>query len=458
MTQSLATGTVPTYPVRITAPPRPDHPSRGLWLVKWLLVIPHVVVLALLWAAFVVLSAVALVAILATGRYPRTIFDFNVGVLRWTWRVAYYSYGALGTDRYPPFTVNDVPDYPARLEVDYPEQLSRGKALVKWWLLALPHYLIVAAASSTAWSLTGEFGRDDLVVEVGLVGVLATVVGFSLLFTGRYPLGLYDVLLGINRWMLRVAGYAALMTDTYPPFRLDQGASAEPQDAPAAPVTMAPRPAGQWTAGLVTTVVGGALGVLLGLGLTTAGGVLLATPQDGYITSPAVTVHSSGYAVATEPLLLDGTAVDEVLGQVRVRAETTDGQAVFVGIAEARDAQTYLAGVQHTVITGTFPLDERQVSGGAPGSLPQQSGFWQASAIGPGVQTIELDTRPGSWVVVLMSADGGAGVHASVDVASTLPWLRPAGGGLLTLGMVLLVAGGGAIALGVRVASAREQQ
>jgi hypothetical protein len=214
------------YPARMNA--RLDQPlSRWLWLVKWILVIPHYVVLVFLWLAFAVLSLAAGVAILVTGRYPRGIFDFNVGVLRWTWRVQYYSIGAFATDKYPPFSLNDAPDYPAHFDVEYPEHLSRGLALVKWWLLAIPHYLVMAAfTGGTAWG-AWHFG--------GLVGVLALIAAVMLAFTGSYPRGVYDFLLGMNRWVWRVVTYVGLMTDEYPPFRLDMGGTEsqpEPQDLP----------------------------------------------------------------------------------------------------------------------------------------------------------------------------------------------------------------------------------
>jgi hypothetical protein len=233
------------YPVRVDAQPEPRE-SRWLWLVKWLLLIPHYIVLLFLWLAFLVVSVVAFFAILFTGRYPRPLFDFNLGVLRWSWRVSYYGYDALGTDRYPPFTLAEVPDYPAHLDVAYPERLSRGLVLVKWWLLAIPHYLIVSVfVGGGLWLSSGggsdsEWG-DSWGAAGGLVSLLVLIAAIMLLFTGRYPKSLYDFVLGLDRWVLRVAAYAALMTDRYPPFRLDQGGT-DPGSVPVGPV---PTPSGR---------------------------------------------------------------------------------------------------------------------------------------------------------------------------------------------------------------------
>jgi hypothetical protein len=213
------------YPVGVRGDLDPGL-GRWLWLVKWLLIIPHAIVLAFLWVAFFVMTVVAFFAILFTAHYPRGIFDFNVGVLRWTWRVWFYGYWANGTDRYPPFSLAPDPSYPADYDVAYPERLSRGLVLVKWWLLAIPHYIIVGVfvgAFGWGWGWAWDDGWSEGGGWPGLVVILVVIAAFVLLFTGGYPRGIYDLVLGFDRWVMRVAAYASLMRDEYPPFRLDAG-------------------------------------------------------------------------------------------------------------------------------------------------------------------------------------------------------------------------------------------
>ena len=231
------------YPARLDGHLDPAV-SRWLWLVKWLLVIPHLVVLFFLWCAVSVLTVVAGFAILFTGRYPRAIFDFNVGVMRWTWRVSFYGLSAFGTDKYPPFSLQPDPSYPADFTVDYPQRLSRGLVLIKWWLLALPQYLIVAIFAG-GW----EFGRNAawrVTGGGGLIALLAVIAVIILAVSGRYPQRIFNLVMGLNRWCYRVLAYAALMRDEYPPFRLDTGGT-DPghlSPLPAGPPAPQPAPAG----------------------------------------------------------------------------------------------------------------------------------------------------------------------------------------------------------------------
>jgi hypothetical protein len=194
--------------------------SRWLWLVKWFLLIPHWIILVFLWIAFVLTTIAAFFVILFTGRYPRGIFDFNVGVMRWTWRVFFYSYSGLGTDRYPPFTLAVVADYPARIEIDYPEEQRRGLRLIGWWLLGLPQYAVagVLDGSGFAWVGGGRFVG-------GIISVLVITAGILLLFKKGYRQDLFDFIMGLNRYTWRVSAYFVLMTPVYPPFRLDPGPS-----------------------------------------------------------------------------------------------------------------------------------------------------------------------------------------------------------------------------------------
>ncbi len=465
-----------TYPAHVRGHLDPRL-SRWLWLVKWLLAIPHVVVLVFLWIAFTVLSVVAFVSIAVTGRYPRGIFDFNVGVLRWHWRVAYYAWAVLGTDRYPPFTLADVPDYPARLDVDYPEQLSRGLVWVKWWLLAIPHYLVVGVLLGGTWAASEV---DEPTGAPGLIPLLVLFAAIALLFTGRYPQALFDLVLGLNRWVLRVAAYAGLMTDDYPPFRLDQGGDA---DTPASPDPASPDPtspdptlpgpavagpagspaptgpARGWTSGRVVSIVAGSVFVLATIGLAVPGLALLAADtagrdDDGFLNSPTLELRTDAYAITSGDVTLHTDAPppftpDAVVGDVRLTASavglTGDPGPVFIGLGPTDRVRDYLDGVATDRLTGVVGDDGtyRGSPGGAPAGPPTGADVWTAQASGSGEQELTWSPRDGDWTVVVMNADGSRGVLADASAGAempSLPWLAGVLLGLAALSLLVAIA------------------
>jgi uncharacterized protein DUF4389 len=449
------------YPVRLEG--HLEQPSRWLWLVKWLLVLPHYVVLAFLWIAFLLLSLVAFVALLFGGRYPRGIFDFNLGVLRWSWRVAFYAFAANGTDRYPPFTLSDVPDYPARLDVDYPEHQRHGLPLIGWWLLGIPQYVVgfafAGGAGGVGWNLTEHWRLAP--GWAGLISVLVFAAVLVLLFRGEYPRSIFDFVLGLNRWVLRVGAYAALMTPEYPPFRLDGGES-EPGAVAIEPTATSPAPAtpargtasASWGAGRVIAVVVASLAVLAGLAALVGGGIALVYDQTQRNASGYLMTDSTSYSTNTYALVSDsyrtGAAGDvfvarDMLGTIRIRTQST--RPVFVGIGPAAAVESYLAGVRREVATrfDAAQTDFQVRGGGAPATTPTAKDFWVAQSAGAGTQTVSWVPKNGDWRIVVMNADSSAGVQTDLAIGARFPHLLWIGIGALAGGALLLLLGGGGI-------------
>ena len=186
------------YPVRFDVD-YPDRLSRWKIFVKWILAIPHFIIVYLLQAVASVLVLIAFFAILFTKKWPRGLFDFTVQIERWTSNVLAYAI-LLQRDEYPPFS-GEAGEYPLTLDVDYDDSLSRWLIFVKW-LLAIPHFIALAVLQFIGF-------------------ILVIIVFFAILFTGRYPRGMFDFVVGVTRWHWRVYGYAILLfTDRYPPFSL----------------------------------------------------------------------------------------------------------------------------------------------------------------------------------------------------------------------------------------------
>ena len=506
-----------TYPVRVDASLDPQL-SRWKWALKWILAIPHYLVLSFLWIAFVVLSVAAFFAILVTGRYPRSIFDFNVGVLRWTWRVQYYAYGALGTDKYPPFSLEDDPDYPAHLSVEYPGRLSRGLVLVKWWLLAIPHYIIVGLfAGGGSFAVANLRDHNINWPGGGLIGLLVFIAAVILAFTGRYPDSIFSFVLGMNRWVLRVAAYAGLMTDQYPPFRFDGGGSdpgsdpgrlvlfgsaqdaeappapslrtdpapgqpvltkpvltkpvltkpvpgGQPGQPPAQPGQRAAGPAGGWSPGRVICVVVGSLLMLTASGLLAGGaGVLWADQagrQGGFVTAASATYTTSGHALVSGTVRIPATGLNQLgrdlIGKVRIRVTATDPtRPVFVGIAPDSAVSAYLAGTQYTTVRD-IGTDNAGITtqGTAVPAAPAGQSFWTVRSAGPGTRSVIWPAAAGNWEIVVMNADASAGLTVSANAGATVPVLPWIAGGLLAGGALALIGGVLLVVIPARRASA----
>ena len=335
--------------------------------------------------------------------------------------------------------------------------------LIKWWLLAIPHYLIVGLfAGGGAFAVTRLGDQHGNWAGGGLIGILVLIAAVTLAITGRYPYSIFGFVLGMNRWVLRVAAYAGLMTDEYPPFRFDAG-GADPgtvivgpggDTAGASPTTpyvgahdaegqepqheLRPGQSG-WTGGRIACVAVGAVLLLAATGLLAGGAGSLwadqAKRQGGYVTSESVTYTTGGRALASEAIRVPGSGLDgrggRIVGKVRIRVTATEPRTpVFVGLARDGDAGKYLAGVQHTTIrnissVGVGVLTKGTQVPAVPASVP----IWAVSSAGLGTQTIVTTITRGAWTVVIMNPDASPGLTVRADVGATAPGLPWVAGG-----------------------------
>jgi hypothetical protein len=294
------------------------------------------------------------------------------------------------------------------------------------------------------------------------------IAAIALLFTTRYPAGLFDFVLGLDRWVARVAAYVLLMRDEYPPFRLDAGGSdpapassetAPETEKPAAAAETAPpgeRPArGGWTGGRILLVVVGVIAGLFAFVLLAGGCALVVVDQtqrdsDGFLVSPTREFASPTYAIVSDRATIDKDggerALGIFLGDVRIRSKSV--RPVFVGIGPADAVERYLGGVERDVVhdldSSGDPRYSRR-SGREPSARPGNQTFWVASASGSGGQTLRWDPDQGKWRAVLMNANASRGVASDLSIGAKLESVLWIGIGMLAFGALL--AAGSALAI-----------
>ncbi len=189
------------YPVSVSFERGPEVP-RWLPLVSWLLAIPHLIVVYALTAAYGFVELISFFTILFTKNIPDTLFNFQAMVLRYQLRVS--TYVMFMRDEYPPFDFpsggTDPGTDPARFSIVKPPEYQRFMPLIKG-LLAIPHLFVLLF-----------LGIAVLFVEV--------IAWFAVLFTGSWPVGMRDFVIGVTRWSYRVNAYVGFLVDEYPPFSL----------------------------------------------------------------------------------------------------------------------------------------------------------------------------------------------------------------------------------------------
>jgi len=262
--------TLNDYPIDVRAD-YPERSSRGwaaltILLIKFLALIPHFFVLVFLGIAQLFVALVAQVAVVITGEYPPRMFAFVAGVLRWGTRVSAFVLSL--SDRYPPFTLQPVDDYPVDVVAERPARSSRLYALftviVEVVFIAAIIALAVhfardtggSASTGRSYSFSNNAGTGLLLRQIAAlphlialfflgiaVFVLWVVVQWVILFSARFPRGMFGFVAGFVRWQTRVSGYALGLTDRYPPFSLEA-----PAEGPEPPLPSAALPPAQWYA------------------------------------------------------------------------------------------------------------------------------------------------------------------------------------------------------------------
>jgi len=192
------------YPATFTLDP-PEKIANWRPLVQWLLAIPHFAILYVLSIVQNVVGIVSWVVILFTGALPEGLANIQVMIIRYSVRA--YVYAAFLKEEYPPFTFDMTPADPgndARVRVDIAPQLANRNRLTVAFriILVIPQVIVLF-----------------LLALANFVAVL--IAFFAVLFTGSWPAGLRDFVLGVMRWGVRVQAYSWLLTDEYPPFALD---------------------------------------------------------------------------------------------------------------------------------------------------------------------------------------------------------------------------------------------